>query len=209
MLLGVVAPAGALRHTVQVPSSQSTEHRSRSELEAGLENIRRSPVNVGTLQMIVARPAVDARDALEEGRLDLERGLVGDTWRVRGDSSTPDGSAHPDAQLTVMNARAAALVAGTADHGGLAGDQLYLDFDLSTARLPAGSRLQIGEAVIEITAKPHRGCAKFAVRFGNEALRFVNTGEGLALGLRGRNAKVVVPGVIRRGDTVRLVNGAG
>ena len=161
--------------------------------------------------MIVARPAVDARDVLEEGRLDLERGLVGDTWRVRGSSSTPDGSAHPDAQLTVMNARAAALVAGTADHGGLAGDQLYLYLylDLSTARLPAGSRLQIGEAVIEITAQPHRGCAKFAARFGNEALRLVNTGEGPALGLRGRNAKVVVPGVIRRGDTVRLVNGAG
>lgn len=192
-----------------MPSSRSTEHRSRPELEAGLENIRRSPINVGTLEMIVARPAVDARDVLEEGRLDLERGLVGDSWRVRGSSSTPDGSAHPDAQLTVMNARAAALVAGTADHGGLAGDQLYVDLDLSTARLPAGSRLQIGEAVIEITAKPHRGCAKFAARFGNEALRFVNTGEGPALGLRGRNAKVVVPGVIRRGDTVRLVNGAG
>jgi MOSC domain-containing protein YiiM len=205
-----VAPTtGPLRHTSHVPSSRSTEHRSRAELEAGLESIRRSPVTVGTLEMIVARPAVDARDVLEEGRLDLERGLVGDTWRVRGSSSTPDSSAHPDAQLTVMNARAAALVAGTADHGGLAGDQLYLDLDLSTARLPAGSRLQIGEAVIEITAKPHRGCAKFAARFGNEALRFVNTGEGPALGLRGRNAKVVVPGVIRRGDTVRLVNGAG
>jgi hypothetical protein len=205
------APTGALRHTARVPSSRSTEHRSRPELEAGLENIRRSPINVGTLEMIVARPAVDARDVLEEGRLDLERGLVGDTWRVRGSSSTPDGSAHPDAQLTVMNARAAALVAGTADHGGLAGDQLYLYLylDLSTARLPAGSRLQIGEAVIEITAKPHRGCAKFAARFGNEALRLVNTGEGPAMGLRGRNAKVVVPGVIRRGDTVRLVNGAG
>jgi MOSC domain-containing protein YiiM len=110
-------------------------------------------------------------------------------------------------------AKPAGRVAGTADHGGLAGDPLYLYLylylDLSTARLPAGSRLQIGAAVIEITAEPHRGCTKFAARFGKEALRFVNTGEGQALGLRGRNAKVVVPGVIRRGDTVRRVDGPG
>lgn len=155
--------------------------------------------------MIVARPCEDAREVLESGLLDLERGLVGDNWAARGSSSTPDGSAHPDAQITVMNARAAALVAGSADHGGLAGDQLYIDLDLSADQLPAGSCLQIGEAVIEITAKPHRGCAKFAARFGNEALRFVNTGAGLVLNLRGRNARVVRPGAIRAGDAVRRV----
>jgi hypothetical protein len=181
-------------------------HLNRQELEAGLGDIKRSPLDNGTLQMIAARPAVDEREVLGEGRLDLIDGLVGDTWLSRGNTSRPDGSADPEAQLTVMNSRAAALVAGTPDHRGLAGDQLYIDFDLSVRHLPGGSHLQIGEAVIEITAKPHRGCAKFAARFGNEALRFVNTGEGLVLNLRGRNAKVVVPGAIRRGDAVKRIS---
>jgi hypothetical protein len=187
--------------------TSSVTHRSRSELEAGLGEVRRSPVDNGVLQMVVARPAEDGRDVLEVGQLDLVEGSVGDSWRSRGSSSAPDGSAHPDAQVTVMNARAAALVAGTENHGGLAGDQLYVDLDLSAARLTAGTRLQIGEAVIEITAKPHRGCAKFGARFGTEALRFVNTGEGLALNLRGRNAKVVRAGTVRKGDAVRRVPG--
>lgn len=181
-------------------------HRSREELVAGLEHVRRSPSDRGTLEMIVARPAVDARTVLQEGRLDLDVGLVGDMWKTKGSSSTPDGLAHPDAQVTLMNARLAALVAGTADHGGLAGDQLYVDLDLSAERLPAVTRLRVGDAVIEVTARPHRGCAKFAARFGNEALRFVNTGDGLLLNLRGRNARVVSPGAIRRGDTVQKLS---
>jgi hypothetical protein len=185
--------------------ASSVIHLNRPELEAGLGHIKRSPLDNGTLQMIVARPAVDEREVLSEGWLDLVDGLVGDTWRTRGNTSRPDGSADPEAQLTVMNSRLAALVAGTPDHGGLAGDQLYIDLDLSVRHLPAGSRLPIGEAVIEITAKPHRGCAKFAARFGNEALRFVNTGEGLALNLRGRHAKVVMPGAIKRGDAVTRI----
>lgn len=192
-------------HTAGMSNLPAIAHLSRPELEAGLEMIRRSPVDDGTLDMIVARPAEDAREVLGAGRLDLLHGLVGDNWRTRGSTSTPDGSANPDAQLTVMNARVAALVAGTPDHGGLAGDQLYLDLDLRAERLPAGTRLRIGDAVIEITAKPHRGCAKFAARFGNEALRFVNTGEGLLLNLRGRNARVVTPGTVRRGDAVTRV----
>lgn len=194
-----------LGHTDRMPPPRSATHLSGEELDAGLDAVKRSPTDNGTLEMIVARPEEDGRSVLEEGRLDLDEGLVGDSWRARGSSSNPDGSAHPDAQLTVMNARAAALVAGTADHGGLPGDQLYVDLDLSAATLPAGTRLRIGEAVIEITAKPHRGCSKFAARFGKEALRFVNTGQGAALNLRGRNARVVAPGVVRRGDLVRRV----
>lgn len=191
-----------------MPNGPAVVPAGRADLAAALGHIRESPVDCGTLEMIVARPAVDIRQVLEEGNLDLVAGLVGDNWRARGSSSTPDGSAHPDAQLTLMNARVAALVAGTADHGGLAGDQLYVDLDLSAERLPAGTRLAIADAVIEVTAKPHRGCAKFAARFGNEALRFVNTGEGAQLNLRGRNARVIRPGTIRRGDAVvRLTAG--
>lgn len=180
-------------------------HRSTEELEAGLELVRASPAEDGTLEMIVCRPAEDERVVLEEGRLDPGTGLEGDSWRARGSTSTPDGSANPEAQLTVMSSRVAALVAGTEDHGGLAGDQLYVDLDLSEETMPAGTRLEIGEAVIELTEKPHRGCEKFAARFGQDALRFVNTGEGRRLRLRGRNARVVVPGLIRRGDEVHRV----
>lgn len=181
------------------------DHRTAEELETGVEHVREAPSDIGTLEMIVRRPAVDEREVIEAGVLDIEQGLVGDTWRTRGSSSTPDGSAHPDAQITVMNARAADLVAGTRERWALAGDQLYVDFDLSEEALPPGSRLAIGRAVIEITAKPHTGCKKFASRFGNEALRFVNTGVGAALHLRGRNARVLVPGRIRRGDEIRRV----
>ena len=170
---------------------------------AGLEHVRRSPADDGSLDLIVRRPAVDEREVLEAGELDLSAGLVGDSWNVRGSSYTPDGSSNLDAQITLMNIRCATLVAGSLDRVPLAGDQLYVDLDLSEARLPAGSRLSIGDAVIEITPKPHRGCEKFAARFGAAALRFVNVGAGSELSLRGRNARVVVAGTIHRGDHVR------
>jgi hypothetical protein len=192
-----------------VMQASFVHHLSRQELEAGLAHIKRSPIDNGLLELIVIRPTVNKREVIDEGHLDLVDGLVGDTWRTRGNTATPDGSADPEAQLTVMNSRLAALIADTPVHGGLAGDQLYVDLDLSAEHLPAGTHLRIGGAVIEITAKPHRGCAKFAARFGNEALRFVNTEDGLVLNLRGRNAKVVVPGTIRRGDGVtRVVDSA-
>lgn len=182
----------------------SMEYRKLDELQAGLEYVRAAPKSEGTLALIVRRPAVDQREVIERGELDLNVGLAGDNWLTKGSTLTPDGLAHPLAQITVMNARAAALVAGPVERWALAGDQLYVDLDLSEESVPAGSRLEIGGAVIEITAKPHRGCAKFSARFGPVALRFVNTGAGLLLNLRGRNARVVTPGPISRGDPVRV-----
>jgi hypothetical protein len=184
-----------------------TAYLTTNVLDAGLDHIRQSPADHGTLELIVCRPAVDERRVLDDARLDLRVGLVGDTWSVRSSTSTPNGSPNPDAQLTIMNARAIALVAGLPERWALAGDQLYVDLDLSDASLPAGTRLAIGEGVIEVTAKPHRGCHKFAARFGPDALRFVNTGPGRVLNLRGRNARVITPGVIRAGDAVRRVGG--
>ena len=179
-------------------------HHTRAELEGGLDHIRSSPADEGTLELIVRRPAVDQREVLDEGVLDLAEGLVGDTWNARASKRTADGGPHPGMQLNVMNARAALLAAGgDPDRRSLAGDQLYLDLDISHANLPAGTRLEIGEAVIEVTAEPHNGCAKFSERFGQDAVRFFNSPEGKALRLRGLNAKVVVPGTIRRGDVVR------
>jgi len=176
-----------------------------AELEAGLAEVLRSPANDGVLEMIVRRPSSGVREELDEAELDPAAGLVGDTWSKRGSRRTPDGSPHPGMQLNVMNARAAALVAQHRSRWALAGDQLFVDLDLSEANLPAGARLAIGSAVIEITAEPHTGCGKFADRFGAEATAFVNATRYRDLHLRGVNARVVERGTIRTGDRVAKI----
>ena len=188
---------------------QDVEHLTPAQLEESLAEVRRSPADVGRVAMIVRRPAVDQREVLEVGDLDPACGLVGDTWSERQSTRTPDGSPHPDMQLNVINARFAGLIAGSPERQSLAGDQLHLDLDLSEANLPAGTRLALGSAVIEVTEQPHTGCAKFSARFGVDALRFVNSPVGRSLRLRGLNARVVVPGTVRSGDAVTKVTTAG
>jgi hypothetical protein len=174
--------------------------------EPGLDTIRQAPGDTGTVELIVRRPDVEAREVVDEAELDLDEGLVGDNWSTRGSRAMPDGSANPKAQLTVMGARLAELVAGPREQWPLAGDQLYVDFDLSRENVPAGTRLAVGAAVIEVTDEPHTGCAKFSARFGSDALRFINSPEGRALNLRGINARVVEPGRVRRGDAIRKLS---
>ena len=135
--------------------------------------------------------------------------MVGDTWNIRGSKRTDDGSSHPDMQLNVMNSRVVALIAQDPDRWALAGDQLYVDLDLSEANLPSGTRLMLGTATIEVTDQPHTGCAKFTRRFGLDAFHWVNDDAGSKLRLRGLNARVVVPGVVRRGDVVTKIAGTG
>ena len=181
----------------------AVRHLSMAELEAGVAHFRQSPKDEGTLELVVRRPQSGAREVLGEGQLDLGEGLVGDSWRTRGSSRTADGSAHPEMQLNLMNSRVIAHVAQDHDRWQLAGDQLFVDLDLSKANLPAGTQLAIGTAVIEVTAEPHTGCAKFVERFGADAMKFVNSPVGKELCLRGINAKVVQPGVVRPGDRIK------
>ncbi len=181
------------------------KHLTTEELEAGLDEIRRSPKDDGVLRLIVRRPKISEREVLETGELDTIVGLVGDTWNIRGSSRMADNSPHPDMQLNIMNSRAAALVAQDENRWQLAGDQLYIDIDLSDENLPAGTRISIGSAIIEVTAQPHTGCKKFVERFGLDAMKFVNSPVGKQLHLRGINAKVVQSGVIRQGDVVKKV----
>lgn len=183
----------------------TTLHLTREELEAGLDHIRQSPKDNGLLQLIVRRPIVETREVLEEGELSVSVGLIGDSWNMRPSSKTADGSPHPEMQINIMNARAAALVAQERERWQLAGDQLFLDMDLSKENLPAGSRIAIGTAILEVTAPPHTGCHKFVARFGVEAMKFVNSEVGRDLCLRGINAKVVQSGTIRVGQTAKKI----
>jgi hypothetical protein len=183
-------------------SDEPVTHLSADQLVAGLDAVRRSPTDRGTLELIVTRPDLGEREVHDQAELDTTVGLVGDNWLVRGSRHTPDGSAEPLAQLNIMNSRAIALISPDPARRPLAGDQLYLDLDLSPENLPTGTRLAIGGAVIEINEKPHRGCAKFSQRFGTDAVRFVNSPDGLSVRLRGVCATVVQPGTIRTGDAV-------
>ena len=184
----------------RVGENRVVVHLSRDRLQAGLDKVRASPQDAGRIVLIVRRPAIGQRDMPAEAVIDQVTGLEGDNWLTRGSSSTPDGSAHRDKQITLINARLAELVADGKDRMPLAGDQLFVDLDLSLGNLPPGTLLTVGQAVLRVSEAPHTGCAKFLERFGVEALRFVSSREGRQLRLRGMNARVVVPGVVRVGD---------
>jgi MOSC domain-containing protein YiiM len=179
------------------------QHTELIRLEESLDHIRTAPADGGTVELIARRPAVDEREVVTEARLTIDGGLEGDTWLVRGSTRTPDGGPNLEAQLTLMNARVAEAIAEDREGWPLAGDQLYVDLDLSRANLPPGSRVQIGSAVIEFSEPPHTGCAKFSSRFGVDALKFVNSPLGRELRLRGANCRVVVAGTVRTGDVIR------
>jgi hypothetical protein len=187
----------------RLPGPPPGGNRTRAERDARIDHLRAAPHDDGVLELVVCRPALDQRQVLDVGVLSTTEGLFGDTWSQRPSRRTPDGSPHPDMQLNIMGVRIARLLAGSDDRIPLAGDQLYVDLDLSAAALPPGTQLAIGTAVIEITDQPHTGCAKFAERFGRDALRFVNSPVGTELRLRGVNARVVVDGEVRPGDRVR------
>jgi hypothetical protein len=177
-------------------------HVTLDELEGGMARIQGSPRDEGVVEMIVRRPAEGVREVLEVGELDPVAGLVGDGWRARGSSRTPDGSAHLDMQIAIMSVRVIDLIAGDRSRWALAGDQLFLDLDLGRENLPPGTRLALGTAVVEITAKPHNGCKKFTERFGIDAVAFLSDRRYRHLELRGIYAKVVHRGRVRLHDTV-------
>jgi len=182
------------------------QHLSLSELEAGLDQIRLSPEDDGTLMLIVRRPLDNEREVVESAELDPNEGLVGDNWKSRGSKRTPDGSANINAQITIMNSNVIDLLARSEAYWSLAGDQLYIDLDLSNANLPTGTRLSIGTAVVQVTNEPHTGCGKFAERYGADATKFVNSHEGKKLRLRGINARIVQGGIVHVGDVVRKIS---
>jgi hypothetical protein len=186
----------------------TVNHLTMQELEAWLDHLRDAPKDNGVVQLIVRRPRVDHREVIEEAELDTTKGLIGDSWCFRPSSKTPDHSPHPEMQINIMNSRVTALVAQEKERWPLAGDQLYIDMDLSKENLPGGTQLAIGTAILEVSPLPHTGCHKFVARFGADAMKFVNSPVGRELCLRGINARVIKGGTIRAGDTARKITTA-
>lgn len=186
----------------------TTPARTQDEIAVRLDAMDASPADNGTVEMIVCRPDMGERRVLDEGTFDEQRGLLGDNWLARGSRHSDDNSALKGAQVAIMNSRIIAAIDPDRTRWPLAGDQLFLDIDLSAANLPAGQRLQIGEAVLEVSKIPHTGCSKFSERFGKEATRFVNSREGRKARRRGINATIIKSGVVRVGDSVRKLSGS-
>lgn len=183
--------------------AHAPHHRTAEELEAGLDHVRGSPADDGPVVLLVRRPRENEREVLAEAELSVTEGLVGDCW-----TRSPDGG-NPDTAVTLMNVRVVELVAGPRERWPLAGDQIYVDLDLSFDNLPPGTRLAVGTAVVEVTAHPHLGCRKFARRFGREANAFVNGETGVSLNLRGVNCRVVEAGRVAVGDRARRLSRVG
>ena len=180
-------------------------HRTHDELERGLDEVRTAPTDDGVIRLIVRRTGPGQRGILEQGELDVELGLVGDDWIARPEKGSDRPS--PWSQVTLMNARYTELIAGDPgpESWAQAGDQLYLDLDISVQNLPPGTCLELGEAMLGNLAEPHTGCSAFSERFGSEALRSP-TPRRAGLRLRGANAVVVRSGVVRAGDRVRKLD---
>ena len=170
-----------------------------------MADIGTSPADIGHVRLISRRPAIGEREVVDSATLDTELGLVGDGWVERGSKRMPDGSSDREAQVTIMNSRVAALLSDGPVGWEIAGDQLYVDLDLSVDNLPPGTRLRVGSATVEVSAVPHRGCVQFSARFGPDALRFASTPAGLDLRLRGVNTRIVGSGIVRTGDLVTKI----
>jgi MOSC domain-containing protein YiiM len=181
----------------------SPDARPARDFDPTYADLRAAPRDAAAVAHLVARPNRDEREVVAEAVLDVEQGMVGDHWLARGSSSQPGGSANPEAQLTLMSTRVLASIEPDPARWPLAGDQVLLDLDLSEVNLPVGTRLIVGEAEVEVTALPHTGCAKFAARFGHDALRWISTPEGRALRMRGMYVRVVRSGTVRTGDVAR------
>ncbi len=177
-------------------------HLTRDELHAGLPDVLTSPADNGSLEAIIVRPDKGERLDVQSVRISLAGGVEGDHWAKGCWMSTDDGDPHPDVQICMMNSRLISLIAGERENWPLAGDNLFIDLDIGPDNLAPGQRLAIGSAIIEITAVPHLGCAKFIARYGRDACVFVNTGEGKRQRLRGIYARVVQDGTVSVGDEV-------
>ncbi len=180
-----------------------TGHRNRAELAAALPDILAAPRDGGRLELIVVRPRPGERLTPDRVALSRAAGLAGDHWSAGCWRTTEDGAPHPDVQVCLMSARCIRAIAGPRANWAPAGDNLFLDMDLTPDNMPPGTRFALGGAELVVTAEPHNACQAFVDRFGRDAAVFVNTGAGRRHRLRGIYARVTRDGEVSLGDRAR------
>lgn len=177
-----------------------------TEIETRLNWVMSAPTDTGHVSALVVRPVKNQREPLDKVMFSPQLGVNGDNWSTNCWKKLPDGKSDPEVQVAIMNARMIEVLTQDKALWPLAGDQLFVDFDLSVANLRAGDHLQVGAAVLQITAEPHRGCGKFKQRFGEDALAFVNSERGDAHRLRGVYAKIISAGEVCVNDAISKLN---
>jgi len=170
------------------------------EINSNLSFILSSPKDVGKIESIIVRRRKNERELRKEVFLSPEKGVEGDRWY-----DLSKGKPDPRRQLTIINSRLIKLLAQSVERMQLAGDNLIIDLDISDANLPVGQRLTIGKVMVEITDVPHTGCSRFAERYGNDAVEFINAPERSSLRLRGVYAKFLNSGLIHVGDIIKKI----
>lgn len=181
---------------IEEPLGDSARHVALDKLEAGFDGLRPPPGERGGLTAIARRSRDGSRELPVTAELSVADGLVGDAWSRRPPRD-------PNAQLTVMRQDIALLIANGQPLS-LFGDNLFVDFDISGAHLPAGTRLRLGECLVEVTPEPHNGCRKFRDRFGQDALRFTALRRIRPHNARGIHWRVIEGGIIRIGDSIEV-----
>ncbi len=182
--------------SVRVPDGDPHHHLSLADLETRLARLAPAPTESGRVVRLQARPSGDHRTTPERVHLSAARGVSGDRWTSEQEKGTEN-------QVTAIQASVAALIANGQELG-LFGDNLFVDLDISTANLPAGTQIRAGEATLEVTPMPHDGCRKFRARFGADALRLVARRETRGRNLRGIHLKVVEDGDVCVGDEIQV-----
>lgn len=180
-------------------------HVTTAIIEKQLPYVEASPKDNGVIKLIVVRPKTNKRQILDSCFISYEKGMEGDNWTLGCWKTTEDGSPHPDVQIAITNYRIHEIFSNLDKDRALAGDNLFVDLDLSERNLKAGDRLALGSAIIKITSVPHNGCGKFKERFGIDALKFVNSPIGKQMHLRGIYAKVIQNGIVSVNDTIKKI----
>jgi MOSC domain-containing protein YiiM len=180
------------------PAGDEARHLPIDALETRYAALAAPPTDRGRVRLLVRRRADGERELPDAVRLTVEDGLDGDGWSRRPPRD-------PNAQITAMRHDVAELIAN-GQAASTFGDNVLVELDLSAENLPAGTRIEIGECLVEVTPEPHNGCAKFAARFGGAALRFINLKPLRSSRLRGIHWRVLRSGAVAVGDEIVVLS---